>query len=303
MFLHKDNKEIFSEIVTSISSQTGIPVNFIEKDYYVTILLREFSKRSDKVVFKGGTSLSKAFRVIDRFSEDVDITFTEHIGSARRKKLKYQFMQPISEELGLPIKNWSYIESDKDYNHYDFSYESITESVSGIFPWVKVETALMSYSFPTEEREISNYIYESLKDSQSDILFEYDLLPFRMRVQSLSRTFIDKMFAICDYFLLGKAKRYSRHLYDLYKLDPYVDKNDDFADLIFEVRQHRMTMDEKRTPSAHNNVNIYETVRSLCDTDFYKDDYSETTKKLISDDVDYQTVITFYRALMEKYFG
>lgn len=38
-------------------------------------------------MFKGGTSLSKAFHVIDRFSEDIDITFTEHLGESRRKKL------------------------------------------------------------------------------------------------------------------------------------------------------------------------------------------------------------------------
>ena len=72
---------------------------------------------------KGGTSLSKAYHVIDRFSEDIDITFEEYLGEARRKKIKYQLLQPISEDLDLAIDNWKSIESDKDYNHYDFSYD------------------------------------------------------------------------------------------------------------------------------------------------------------------------------------
>lgn len=73
-------------------------------------------------LFKGGTSLSKAYHVIDRFSEDIDITFEEHLGEGRRKKIKYQLLQPISEDLDLAIDNWKSIESDKDYNHTMTSY-------------------------------------------------------------------------------------------------------------------------------------------------------------------------------------
>ena len=62
----------------------------IEKDYYVTMILRLLSQKLPNVVFKGGTSLSKGYKAINRFSEDIDITFDEHIGEARRKKLKNQ---------------------------------------------------------------------------------------------------------------------------------------------------------------------------------------------------------------------
>lgn len=60
----------------------------VEKDYYVTLILKLLAEQLDLCVFKGGTSLSKGFRVINRFSEDIDITFKEHIGESRRKKLK-----------------------------------------------------------------------------------------------------------------------------------------------------------------------------------------------------------------------
>ena len=69
------------------------------------MILKLLSEHLPKVVFKGGTSLSKCFHLIDRFSEDIDVTFTEHIGASRRKKLKYDVLKPISEALGMPIEN------------------------------------------------------------------------------------------------------------------------------------------------------------------------------------------------------
>ena len=103
------------------------------------MILKELIQRNSDVVFKGGTSLSKAYHVIDRFSEDIDITFEEYLGEARRKKIKYQLLQPISEDLDLAIDNWKFIESDKDYNHYDFLYDSVcSEDKRGLRPYVKL---------------------------------------------------------------------------------------------------------------------------------------------------------------------
>ena len=88
MYLHKDDKELLRDIIVTVSERTGIDESIVEKDYYVTMILKELVQRNPNVVFKGGTSLSKAYRAIDRFSEDIDITFEEHLGEARRKKIK-----------------------------------------------------------------------------------------------------------------------------------------------------------------------------------------------------------------------
>ena len=77
MFLHEENRELFKDMLTISSEKIGIRKDIVEKDYYVTMILRLLAESSDKIVFKGGTSLSKAFEIIDRFSEDIDITFTE----------------------------------------------------------------------------------------------------------------------------------------------------------------------------------------------------------------------------------
>ena len=177
MYLHND-KDLFTEVITEANAQTGIAESIIEKDYYVTMILKLLAKSNPDIVFKGGTSLSKCFHLINRFSEDIDITFSEHIGESRRKKLKYNILKPISDELGMPIENWDSIESDKDYNYYLFGYQPANDyPVEGIMPGVKLETALVSYSFPTEERDVDSIIYGAIKDSASDIISDYGLEP------------------------------------------------------------------------------------------------------------------------------
>ena len=95
MYLHND-RDLFEEVINETNAQTGIVQSIIEKDYYVTMILKLLAKSYPDTVFKGGTALSKCFHLIDRFSEDIDITFSEHIGASRRKKLKYDILKPIS---------------------------------------------------------------------------------------------------------------------------------------------------------------------------------------------------------------
>ncbi len=158
--------------------------------------------------------------------------------------MKYKVLKPIADELGLEIRNFDTIESDKNLNHYDFYYESVVGDrvINAIPPYVKLETSLISYAFPTEEKELGNYILNALGTDEKELISEYDLQPFPMRVQSLNRTMIDKIFALCDYYLQGRAHRNARHLYDIYKLAEYVEIDDSFMNLVKEVRTHRIEM-------------------------------------------------------------
>lgn len=115
MYLHKENRELFRDAILLASQKLEVSEDIVEKDYYVTLILKKLSTIEYPIVFKGGTSLSKAFHVIDRFSEDIDITFTEHLGEARRKKLKYDILKPIADELGLVIRNFDSPEYFLDY--------------------------------------------------------------------------------------------------------------------------------------------------------------------------------------------
>ena len=123
-----------------------------------------------------------------------------------------------------------------------------------------------------------------------------------MRVQSLNRTLIDKVFAVCDYYMQGKAHRNARHLYDIYKLSEHIIIDDDFLKLVEKVRNHRIGMGTEIAPAAPWDVDIFELVQKICDDDFYKSDYKETTIKLISDSLTYEEVKNHYKELTENIF-
>lgn len=296
MYLHED-KEAFKNLIEQVSEQNGRTPNVIEKDYYVTLILKLLSEKLDKCVFKGGTSLSKGFQVIDRFSEDIDITFNEHIGESRRKKLKNVVLKGISTELGMPISNWNETQSDRDYNAYLFSYISVFGIEDERMPQcVKLETALGSYSFPTKVVEIQNYIGDYLEEkNRSDLAEQFSLSRFPMNLQSLERTYIDKVFALCDYYLQGKSKRYSRHLYDIYKLTPKMEFNEEFRKLVSEVRVHRATM--SICPSAQKSVDIPKIIMDFCDNSFYEEDYQAITSYFTADYIPYKEVVKTMREL------
>ena len=82
-YLH-ENKEEFTNAVNLASEYFHILPIIVEKDYYVTMILRELSKHLDFVVFKGGTSLSKCYKAIKRFSEDIDITIDSKLSQGQR---------------------------------------------------------------------------------------------------------------------------------------------------------------------------------------------------------------------------
>lgn len=144
MYLHED-RETFRDLILQVADKNGRTPIVVEKDYYVTLILRLLSEKLDQCVFKGGTSLSKGFHVIDRFSEDIDITFDEHIGESRRKKLKNVVLKGISEELGMPISNWNDTQSDRDYNAYHFSYSSVFDLEASAMPGVNVPDIITQF--------------------------------------------------------------------------------------------------------------------------------------------------------------
>lgn len=301
MYLHED-RELFGEVVDAASDFHQVSRETVEKDYYVTMILNRLAKTEElPCVFKGGTSLSKCFHCINRFSEDIDITFTEHLGEARRKRLKYKILASIADELGLVIRNWNSIESDKDYNAYYFGYQPVGKYPNDVIrPEVKLETALVSYAFPTEIRSVSNLSYEYLRIENKELVERFGLAPFGMRVQSLSRTFVDKIFALCDYYMEGKSKRYSRHLYDLYKLRALVPMNDELRALVLEVREHRSKL--SICPSAKAEIDIRAKIYEFCDMDFYKTDYEKVTEYFAADRIMYEDTIRNIREVADELF-
>ena len=293
MYLHEE-KERFLSVLESVSSISKIQADLVEKDYYVSLILKEIATTSDKAVFKGGTSLSKALKVINRFSEDIDISFSEHIGSSRRKKLKYNIIAPIADKLGLVITNFDKTQSDRDINNYIFEYKPLCKSNAHIVPAVKVETSLVTAVFPFKAMPIGNYIADYAKDIS---LGDYGLKPFMMNVQALERTLIDKVFAICDYYLTQKSRRLSRHIYDIHKILPLIKFDEQFKELLEKVRKIRCSLDI--CPSAKPGININQLLKEICEKNFFKQDYEGVTQFFIFDNIKYKEAKTSLQKIVE----
>lgn len=141
MVLHND-KENFDIAIKAASRHFNVSPAIIEKDYYVTLVLSELAKQVPDLLFKGGTSLSKCHKIIDRFSEDIDITLdSNHQSQGKRKNLKYTIIE-ICNTLGLNLLNESETRSRRDYNCYKIDY-SASHSLPGINPQLLVETVLL----------------------------------------------------------------------------------------------------------------------------------------------------------------
>ena len=299
MLLHND-KELFREVVISTAEKLGLVVPIVEKDYYVTMILMKLSEECPDCVFKGGTSLSKCHHVIDRFSEDIDIAFSNKLSQGMRKHLKNDIIAGISDALRMPILNWENTRSRRDYNCYTFSYDSLDRDVTEgrLIQGVKMEVSLASLSFPTVKLPVESYVYQYLMKENVNIVDEYGLHPFVMNVQGIDRTLVDKVFAICDYYLQGKTKRYSRHIYDIHMLLPVVELNEEFKVLVKQVREIRAKM--SICPSAVQGVDISKLLREIIEKEVYKKDYSEITTYFQHHPVSYESAIETVRAVAES---
>ena len=93
-----NNKELFSDVIIATSNALNIAPAIIEKDYYVTLLLKRITEKCPDIIFKGGTSLSKCFKIINRFSEDIDIGLNaDKATEGMRKNLKSSIKEAIDE--------------------------------------------------------------------------------------------------------------------------------------------------------------------------------------------------------------
>lgn len=297
MFLHED-RELFEDVIKATAEAQHRPIAIVEKDYYVTMILKLLSEDAPDCVFKGGTSLSKCHNAVDRFSEDIDIAFSDNLSQGQRRSLKNKTIAGISQRLGLPISDWDNTRSRRDYNCYTFEYKPLEGCVQeSLLPGVKMEVSLGSTSFPTVSLPVDSYVYQYLLQDNEEIITEYQLQPFKMTLQSLERTFADKVFALCDYYLAQKIQRNSRHIYDLYMLFPKIEMSDEFKELVGKIREHRAKM--SICLSAQEGICIPELLKKIIEEDIYKADYEEITTYFQNHPVEYDKAITVLNAIID----
>jgi len=206
----------------------GLRAAVIEKDYYVTEALRCVAQlRGDKLIFKGGTSLSKGWGLIDRFSEDVDLfldpaKFTLSLGTnAINRELKSlrDCVHEHPQLTHLPGESQTIGGSARSDR---FSYPQLFSGPEEVAPRVLLEVGTASGSEPTQVVQISSFLGDFLRGTGSSLGTD-DEVPFPFRLLHFRRTFVEKLFAIHGKVEKFKRDRiplgsYARHYYDLARL-------------------------------------------------------------------------------------
>lgn len=300
MQLHKD-KERFHDAIMAASAKFGFEPALIEKDYFVTLFLKRATERINGLVFKGGTSLSKCYKLIDRFSEDVDLTLDAEHFTQGRKRNSIKELVAVCDDLELILLNREKIElhTHGNFNRFEIQYPIKFQS-DDVKSELIVEMTYIQKSYPSEESEASSYIGDFLKEAgSSTVLAEYGLEPFCVQVQALQRTLIDKVFALCDYYLSGDTERNSRHIYDIAKLLTKVNAFDGTLQvLVSNVRNDRKR--NRTCLSAQDGVDVPEVLKSIINTEFFKKDYDRTTLKLLSKPISYEDAIKSLQTVIDS---
>ena len=293
-----NNRELFEQAVLKTAEYLKIDAGIVEKDYYVTLILKEISLTVPDLVFKGGTSLSKCHKVINRFSEDIDLTveYETKPSEGKRRSLKKNIVDTI-EKSGLVLANPDEIKSRREFNKYIVDYPSIFTQ-AGLKNHLQIETMIKIRAYPNQEMNAASLIYDYfVKKGFSELIDEYELAPFTIKVQSAERTFVDKIFALADYYLADNVTEHSRHIYDLYKLLDKVQLDEQLRILFENVRIEREP--HQVCLSAKESIKMSSLLKEIVDTDAYKEDFNNITSLLIFEKTEYEEAITSLKKIIE----
>ena len=293
-----NNRELFEQAVLKTAEYLKIDAGIVEKDYYVTLILKEISLTVPDLVFKGGTSLSKCHKVINRFSEDIDLTveYETKPSEGKRRSLKKNIVDTI-EKSGLVLANPDEIKSRREFNKYIVDYPSIFTQ-AGLKNHLQIETMIKIRAYPNQEMNAASLIYDYfVKEGFSELIGEYELAPFTLKVQSAERTFVDKIFALADYYLADNVTEHSRHIYDLYKLLDKVQLDEQLKILFENVRIEREP--HQVCLSAKESIKMSSLLKEIVDTDAYKEDFNNITSLLIFEKAEYEEAITSLKKIIE----
>ena len=221
MKLHT-NSGVFSAILELINERTGIRSDVLEKDYYITLLLKELSEWQDElpIYFKGGTALYKALGSIRRFSEDIDLTVCIDGCSNSQAKRRLDKAANGYQSLSRTVKKE--LESNQrgaitSLYDYPSASEGFISDPLQRFGHVKVEATSFTVSEPFAPLFIAPLIFDKATEAQKTILRDdYDIAPFYVNTIRLERIFVDKVFASEFYYQRHAYFDASKHIYDLF---------------------------------------------------------------------------------------
>jgi len=228
MPLLRDDRD-FDVAIQRTARQLGdLAPSFVEKDYWVTQVLRSLAVRfPGGFLFKGGTSLSKGYGIIERFSEDVDILVVPHAQATIRQMeaLLREMTEAVAADLGLEWEAHRPPGRGRDAHRADhLRYTQLIQA--GVDVGIRPDTVLLETGY-SEGHEPAEMVTIRPLVAQLEQLNagEYeDTIEFQVRALQPRRTLIEKLFALHHVATRAaagerlEADRFGRHYYDVYKL-------------------------------------------------------------------------------------
>lgn len=212
MKLHEYPEE-FRMLITLVSSYMHLPESAVERDYYIVMLLKNLadSEYAEQCVFKGGTSLSKCYPgSIERFSEDIDLTF---LGMDKSDKVCDKTIKKIENIVTCSAKTKKIPEERSNRSKSMYVWFETEENK------VKLEIGSSVRPDPFSKRELKTYIQEFLESHNgNDDIERFELESVSLNVLNIERTFIDKLMSVKRHAICGTLGNKVRHIYDVTKL-------------------------------------------------------------------------------------
>jgi predicted nucleotidyltransferase component of viral defense system len=233
---YKNKPEERNAIFEAIGNDKGIPASAVEKDWWVvqTLALIQELESAPHIVFKGGTSLSKAWNIIERFSEDIDLALdksflgieecttvkqVKKLRSATRNYIYNNFIPELQNTFNAvgftDVKVELYEEEGENLEPVQIlvKYQTCTSPSSYTKPEVKIEIGSRSLREPFTEREFASLVGEHYKGKP------FADVPINVPCVNPERTFLEKLFLLHEEFQKPddeiRVDRLSRHLYDI----------------------------------------------------------------------------------------
>jgi len=233
---YKNKPEERNAIFEAIGNDIGIPASAVEKDWWVvqTLALIQEMESAPHIVFKGGTSLSKAWNIIERFSEDIDLALdksflgieecntvkqVKKLRSATRNYIYNNFIPELQNKFNAvgftDVKVELYEEEGENLEPVQIivKYQTCTSPSSYTKPEVKIEIGSRSLREPFTEREFASLVGEHYKGKP------FADAPITVPCVNPERTFLEKLFLLHEEFQKPddeiRVDRLSRHLYDV----------------------------------------------------------------------------------------
>lgn len=292
-------------IFQAISAQTGMPAFAVEKDWWVTQALAIVFEMdiSKYLVFKGGTSLSKAWKLIQRFSEDIDLAIDSEFfaikGKLTRSKITelrkragaYStgiFFDELQKRFadagfhGLKFKVAKAKDSDQDPIIIEIHYSNIIETPGYLLPRIQIDIGCRSLREPFTVKAFGSLVDEIYKDRE----FAKPLI--YIPTVNPERTFLEKVFLLHEEFHRPVAKmrvdKLSRHLYDVYHLSkmPFAENAINNQELYETIVAHRYKFSRvggvnynEHNPRLINPIPIPEVMEA------WKTDYNRMLEEMI----------------------